>query len=314
MKEFSFLFAGTSPFAKDCLEILLKTPNLKLKALISQADKKKGRGLKLLSSPVSEFAKKNNLPLLTPKNINSEDSLQKLKHFNADFLFVCAYGQILSPKVLSLFPKKALNLHLSLLPLLRGAAPVERALMEGMKKTGCSLQIMTKDLDAGDIIGSRSFEIKEEDQALDIFKKSFEVSKDLIKKDLIEHLRGEKKALPQDEALKTYAKKLEKKEAKINWEKPALDIHNQIRALHMRPGAFSFLGKKRLKILKAKVVEEDFKDFLPGEICFEKEEKLFVKCGRYALELLELQLEGKKKQKVEDFLNSGLVKLKDKLS
>ena len=171
---------------------------------------------------------------------------------------------------------------------------------------------MTKDLDAGDTIGQREFTVEEENNAKDLFDKALKETKFLLKEELMKYLKGELKPHPQDHSKKTYAHKIDKPEAKILWEEPSLNIHNKIRALFLGPQAFFFFNRKRIKIYRSKNLKEGFSDFLPGEVCEVKKNKLFVACSEGTLSLLEVQKEGKKRQKIEDFLKGNSIRLKDR--
>ena len=320
MKNFSFIFAGTSEFSLDCLKLLIKIPRLELKAIISQPARFKGRALKKQKSIVSEFAISKNIPLFTPEKSTSFDFLNEIQKQNCDFSFVCAYGQILPLNYLKLFPKGSLNLHLSLLPRWRGAAPVQRALMAGDKKTGVCLQLMSEKLDTGDIISSREITIKEEDNTETLFKKSLKETEILLSEKLLAYLEDAIQPQAQDSSKAVYAHKIDKKSAQIDWTKPAFEIHNKIRALFLGPQAFCFfirrkheeVEKWRLKVYHSQIKDQtDIKGFKPGEICHIEKNRLSVACGSGALDLLEIQKEGKKRQKIEDFLKGQSLKLKD---
>ena len=312
MKNFSFIFAGTTDFSLDCLKLLIKNQKLKLKAIISQPEREKGRGLKKQKSALTDFAISKNIPLFRPKTSQDSDFLTEIQKQKCDFSFVCAYGQILPLNYLKLFPKGSLNLHLSLLPRWRGAAPVQRALMAGDKKTGVCLQVMTEKLDAGDIIASREITISEEDNTKTLFEKSLKETKILLSEKLMPYLEGEIQPQAQNSSKAVYAHKIDKKSTQIEWSKSAIEIHNKIRALIVGPQAFCFLKNKRLKIYESRLIKSNFSDFSHGEICQLEKNKLSVACGKGALDLLEVQREGKKKQGIEEFLNGQSLKLKDR--
>ena len=240
MKQFSFIFVGTSDFALDCLKLLMESESLQLKGILSRPPSLQGRGMKQQSSSVQSFAQKQGLPVWTPKKASDAGFLNEISQQRCDFSFVCSYGQILPPNYLKIFPRGSLNLHLSLLPRWRGAAPVQRALLSGDQKTGICLQIMTNELDAGDIIALRKFKIEEEDNAKDVFDKALKETALLLKEELIRYLKGDLKAQAQDHTKKTYAPKMDKTEAEIVWKEPAQAIHNKIRALFLGPQAFFF--------------------------------------------------------------------------
>ena len=295
------MFAGGNDFSLKILELLGQS-NFELKGLITAPPAFKGRGMKKQSSPAGLFALREEIPLQEPENLLDKAFLEALKAWSADFLFVCSYGKILPLKVLSLFPRGALNLHLSLLPLWRGAAPVQRALMAGASQTGLSLQQVAVGLDEGDILGQRAFALAPDDNTEDVYKKALEQSPSLLSSELKSFLKGKLKPRPQDHTKRTYASKIKKAEARIVWQSPAQDIHNQIRGLFSGPQAFSFLKGKRIKIFRSQALAEGLPPGLsPGEL-FVKENQLFCACAPGALKLLELQEEGKKRLKAQDFL------------
>lgn len=302
MKPFSFVFAGGSGFSLKVLE-LLQQSSFKLKGVVTTPPALKGRGMKKQHTPAGLLARQKKIPLQEPKNLLAQDFLKTLKGWEAQFLFVCSYGKILPQEVLDLFPHKAFNLHLSLLPLLRGPAPVQRALMSGCKQTGISLQLISKQLDTGDIVGYRTFALTQNDNSEDVYQKALQYSPTLFQLELRDFLIGQLKPQPQDHSKKTYAKKIQKKETQIVWSHPAQTIHNQIRGLFSGPQAFSFLKGQRIKIFRSQVIAEEgfWPKLSPGEL-FVKKNQLFVGCGTGWLELLELQKEGKKRLKAQDFL------------
>ena len=312
MKKFSFIFVGTSEFALECLKLLMESESLHLKGVVSRPPSLQGRGMKKQSSFVHSFAQKQGLPVWLPKKASEAEFLNEISQKGCDFSFVCSYGRILPPTYLQIFPKGCLNLHLSLLPRWRGAAPVQRALLSGDKKTGICLQNMTKELDAGDIIALREFKIEEGDNAKDIFDKALKETAFLLKEKLLKYLKGNLKAQAQDHTQKTYAPKIDKTEGEIAWKEPAQAIHNKIRALFLGPRAFSFFKGQRIKIYRAKVIHKSFPDFLPGEVCSVEKDSLLLACGEKTLSLLEIQKEGKKRQNIMEFLKGNPINLRDR--
>ncbi|MBC6415695.1 MAG: methionyl-tRNA formyltransferase [Bdellovibrionales bacterium] len=311
MKTFSYIFAGTSEISLTCLKILLQQEFLQLKGLISQTDKAKGRKLKKQASAIKKFALSNQIPCWTPSSFKDSSFLEDIKQISADFCFVCAYGQILSPSFLNLFPKSCLNLHFSLLPKWRGASPIQQALMNGDSKTGVSLQIMTEKLDAGDVIASQEIPIQSEDNAQSLFEKSFDVTQHLLKEKLLFYFQGKIKATVQNSLQATYAPKIDKKTARIEWNKENFVIHNKVRALVLGPQAFCFFKNKRLKIYRTQISPHLAGGFQAGEVYEVGKNKLSIACGKGVLNILELQKEGKKRQKIQDFLKGHFIQKKD---
>ena len=311
-KTFSYIFAGGSEVSSACLKILLKQERLQLKGLISQPDKARGRGLKKQPSPVKNFALLNHIPYWTPASCRDSAFLEDIKRLSADFCFVCAYGQILPLNYLKLFQKACLNLHFSLLPRWRGAAPIQQALMAGDLQTGVSLQIMTEKLDAGDIIAYKKFRIQAEDNSQTLFEKSLQAAEILLKESLFPYLKGELKAIPQDSSKAVYASKIDKKTARIKWGQENAVIHNKIRALFLGPQAFCFFKDKRLKLYRSQISCQPALGCRPGEVCYVGKEGLSIACRKGALDILELKKEGKKKQGIQDFLRGHFIQLKDR--
>lgn len=236
----SFVFIGTSFFSLECLKSLLQCDNFNLKGIVTLSGRYQGRGLSKKNSILYNFAEDKKIKIFTPNDLSEDSFLKEISILQADFCVVCDYGKILPKVFLNLFSKNILNIHPSLLPLWRGAAPIERALMNGDKKTGVSLQIVAEKLDAGDIVAQQEFDILPEDNAKNLYQKSCNISKNLLQKDLNLYLEGKIQAQAQKEEGKTYAHKIDKKEAQVDWNKPALEIHNQVRALVLGPQVFSF--------------------------------------------------------------------------
>ena len=306
MATADIIFIGTSSFSVECLKFLRAEFNIL--AVITVPDSQKGRNLKTLSSDMKTYACENSLKIFTPSDLSDANFLQEIKNLKPEFFVLCDYGKILPKVFLEAFPKDSVNIHPSLLPLWRGAAPVERSLMNGDKRTGVSLQIVTEKLDAGDIIAQKSFPIKESHDAQDIYKQALKISEEFLTKDLPCFFKGEITATPQDEDQKTYAHKIDKKEAQLDWSQSAEINHNKVRALVLGPQAFSFFGDKneRLKIYKTEVVSQEGE---PSKIIACNDKELVVACGSKALKILEVQRESRKKQNISEFLKGARLKV-----
>ncbi|MGI9548960.1 MAG: methionyl-tRNA formyltransferase [Bdellovibrionales bacterium] len=310
----SCIFIGTSDFALQCLKYLLESDFFKVAALITIPSRQRGRGMAWQNSVVKTFGEKNlNIPCFTPEDLLEEEFLKKIQRLQSEFCVVCDYGKFLPKNFLNLFPKPSFNIHPSLLPLWRGAAPIERSLMNGDLKTGVSLQLVSEKLDAGDLLGQINFPIKEDETSEEIYQKSAEVSKTLLQENLVSYLKGEITAIPQKEAEASYAHKIKKEEAKINWNQEAHLIHNKVRALVLGPQAFTFYQGERLKIYKTQLVKNADSDSKnqAGEIIFLDKKQLIVSCGFLALKLYELQRSGRKKQVIQEFLGGVSIKKGD---
>ena len=311
MNDLSLLFLGTSSFALECLKELNETRGLQVKGLVTAPDRPQNRGLKHLASPVKAWGQKQTLPVWTPHHIQSPDFQEEISKQFFDCAVVIAYGHILPKSFLNLFPKGIVNIHPSLLPRWRGAAPIERALLAGDKKTGVCLQVVDEKLDAGDIIKSYAFPIKDQDSALEVYESVKEFSKKILKEDLLKYFNGTLRSTPQKEEGLIYAKKILKQECLIDWSQPADQIHNQIRGLILGPQAFTFFKNKRVKIYRAEALSKTFPLCSPGEVVSCEEEELIVACGQGTLKLLEIQQESRNKQKAKEFLKGQRVQKRD---
>ncbi len=250
------IFMGTPEFALPTLDSIHR--NHDLKAIITQPDKPKGRRLHLSVSAVKEFALKNNIRLIQPKTIKNNIELQKIvEEIRPDVIVVAAYGRILPMWLLRLPTYGCLNLHASLLPEYRGAAPIQRAIMDGRKKTGVSTMKMAPDLDAGDVYLQSAVDITKTDNCETLTKKLAIAGAVLV----LDTLKGISEqnisATPQDDEKATYASKVSKAEMRIDWENDATNISYLIRALSPRPGAYTLINNKMIKILKAELRPND---------------------------------------------------------
>jgi len=208
-------FLGTPEFARFQLESLINDEHFEVVGVISQPDRPSGRKMKLKPSPVKVLAEEHNIPVLTPEKV--KDVLDEIKTWKAEAAIVVAFGQILTQSFLDIFPLRVVNIHGSILPRWRGAAPIQRAIMSGDTDTGVSLQIMIKKLDAGDVLGIREIKISDAVDAVDLHDQMKVLGADLLHIEFMDYLRGHLVGQPQDEKLVTYATKLEKSEGEINW-------------------------------------------------------------------------------------------------
>ena len=306
---------GTGNISVHCLNCLQAHPQLDLKAVISTPGLPKGRGLKIQESAVSVRAKELSLPCLTPHDLSSIEILSQVKFFKADLLVVLAYGKILPKEFLSLFFGRALNFHASLLPRWRGAAPIQRAIMAGDSTLGMSLQVMEARLDTGAVIGTRSFELSDAMDSVLAFKKMEELIPVLLE-DMVEYMKGNRTAQPQDDRHSSYAHKIDKKkDCLIKWSQPAAAIFNQIRGLAIGPQAYTFYKGKRVKIYKAGKPLYPQKTILPVECgsIYDVSAKHFqVGCGDGVIEIKELQMESKKRMSAIEFIKGYQVQKGEK--
>jgi methionyl-tRNA formyltransferase len=297
------VFFGTSPFAAKVLEQLIQK-DYEIAAVITRPDRSKGRHLHPQSPPVKEIAArlKPRLPVFQPEKASAPEFADGLKPLEADLFIVVAYGEIIKKNLLDMPKLGCINIHASLLPKFRGAAPMQRCLMAGEKETGITIIEMSPQMDAGDILAMEAIPITEEMTFGELEPKLCYLSVKLLFQTIRQFEEGAIKKTAQDHTLATFAPKLTPEEEKIDWTKPAIAIHNQIRALSPTPGAWCQIKvgseSKRLKIKKAVVVKGLSGG--PGSILSFGKEGWVVACGDNALRLTEVQLEGKKGMSAEE--------------
>jgi len=281
--------------------------------VVTTPDKPKGRGRRLSESPVKKFALEQNLKVLTPENLKDEDFVKSLKELRPDLIVVVAF-RILPEVVFSLPPLGTINLHASLLPKYRGAAPINWAIMNGETKTGLTSFYIRKKVDTGDMILQREIEIYPEENFGELHDRMAQLGADFLLRtvDLIE--RGEVRALKQDDAKATPAPKITPEHCRIDWSRQAVQIKNQIRGLAPSPGAFTFYREKILKIFKTEAIgDTPFTDDFGKVVKSDKKENLWVRTGKGILSLLEVQSEGKRRVSIEEFVRGYRVQPEEKL-
>ncbi|MEO0087052.1 MAG: methionyl-tRNA formyltransferase [candidate division WOR-3 bacterium] len=305
------IFFGSDDLGIPGLEALLEN-NYEVIGIITSPDKPKGRGLKVLPNPIKEKAEKLFLKIFQPVDPNDREFITLLKELKPDLGVLISYGKILKKELIEIFEKGIINIHFSLLPKYRGAAPIQRALMNGEKETGLSAFLLNEKLDAGPIICQEKIEIKEEDNYGSLKEKLKELSKNFLIKAIKKYLNNEP-VIYQDDKLATYAPKIKKEERKINWEKGKEDIFNQIRALSPIPGAYTFFRNEQLIILKSEISLKEVNDLplLPCGGILILNKGLYVKCGNSFLRIKELKPSGKKIISDLDFINGYRIKTGD---
>lgn len=294
-----YLFVGTGDFARMVLEHLA-AKGLSPRAVITGADKPSGRGLRLRPTPVAEMAARLGLETLKLEKPKGPDLSTLVESLRPDFVLVCDYGQLIPGDVLSLLPGRFLNLHPSLLPCYRGAAPVRRALMEGATRTGVSLMVMNEGLDSGPVVAFRETEIHPEDDAGTLQARLARQGAILVRDSAPAYLQGRLRPRGQDPGQATYAPPIRKEELIIDWGRTAGEINNQVRALSPSPGARARLEGRWVKVLRSRM-REDVEGLLPGEMVVTGG-KMLVGTGKGALEVLLLQPEGRRRMEASEFL------------
>ncbi|MBL7543199.1 MAG: methionyl-tRNA formyltransferase [Bdellovibrionaceae bacterium] len=312
MKKLKVCFLGTPQFAAVSLKYLLSDPDYEVVGVVTQPDRPAGRKLQMTASDVKVLAREHGLPVLTPENLRKEpEVLQQVKSWSAQIAVVVAFGQILNDEFLGSFEYGAVNIHGSLLPKWRGAAPIQRSLQNGDRETGVALQKIVKQLDAGDVIGVRRIQVQDDWNANFMYAKLAEMGTELLKFDLKDFVYGALIPVKQDESAVTVAKKIDKSEAEINWNLSSEAIHNQVRAFSMGPGSFTWFNEKKIKIHKTCVKNKsDVDPTRNGFVVGMEKETFFVQCGQGLLEVLEVQPESRNRMSSADFLKSHSVENK----
>ncbi len=307
------IYMGTPDFAVGPLKAIINA-GYEVTAVVTQPDKPKGRSDKLIPSPVKEVAVEHDIPVLQPVRLRNPESIAELSTYPADIIVVAAFGQILPAEVLKYPRFGCVNIHASLLPHLRGASPIQHAILMGDKESGVTIMQMDEGLDTGDILIQESIPIAADDTGGSLFDKLAVLGSELIVKALPLIEQGELKPVPQVEALADHVGMLKKSMGQIDFSRPAVEIERQVRGMDPWPGAYTTYNGKQLKIWKTAFLREDEYHSLvditsssnhsaqPGTVVYTDKSSVYVSTGDGILRIDELQLEGKKRMSVHDFL------------
>ena len=293
------IFMGTPDFAATVLEGLLDDANYDVLAVVTQPDRALGRKKEIKMTPVKEVALAHNLPVYQPEKMSGSDEMAELMTLGADGIVTAAFGQFLPTKLLDSVDF-AVNVHASLLPKYRGGAPIHYAIINGDKEAGVTIMEMVKKMDAGDMIAKASTPITDEDNVGTMFEKLAVIGRDLLLKTLPDYIAGNIKPELQDESKATFSPNITSEEERIDWNKSAREVFNHIRGLYPWPVAHTLLDGKRFKIYEASLAEGQGQ---PGQIIEKGKETLVVATGDGAISLKTVQLAGKPRMSVVDFLN-----------
>ena len=293
-------FFGTPSFAVPTLGALLASRHAVV-AVVTQPDRPRGRGQKVSPSPVKDAALAAGLPVLQPESVKTNEFAGQLTATTPDIAVVAAYGQILTERLLSTPSLGMINVHASLLPRYRGAAPVHRAIINGEALTGVTIMRMVKALDAGPMIAAESLAIDDDDTSVELEHRLATMGAGLLARVLDDLAADRARETPQDDTAATYAPRLTKDDGRVDWTRPARDVHNQIRGLHPWPHAVTFAGTDRIILHRSRRVAET-SGKTPGTVVVASGDRLSVATGDGTLDLLELQVEGKRPMQTREFL------------
>ena len=308
------LFMGTPDFALFSLKALAERTSHEICGAVTQPDKPKGRGYALMPPPVKVYAQSQNIPVYQPETLRGEEFSKLLNELSPDLIVVAAYGKILPKNVID-FPKYGcINVHGSLLPEYRGAAPMQRAIIDGKKVTGVTIMYMAEGLDTGDMLLKREFEIKEDHNFEDIHDGLGALGADALL-EVIEMLEsGNAQRIPQDDSLSTYARKITKDDCVIDFSKDARTVHDLIRGLSPVPLSLTHTPNgKLLKVIESKIADETKTHSTSGQV-ISLENGIEVSCGKGSVTLLRVLPEGKSRMSASDFIRGRNISIGDILS
>lgn len=295
------VFMGTPDFAVGALEKIIEAGH-EVTLVVTQPDREKGRGKEVAFSPVKECAIKHGINVFQPLKIRLPENVEELKKYEADVFVVAAFGQILSKEILDMPRYGCINIHASLLPKYRGASPIAWSILNGDEKTGVTIMQMNEGMDTGDILLQRAIPIEKKETTEGLFDKLMVLGADMITEALDKLSKGELKAVPQDESLATKVGKMDKTFGLIDWNEAAEVIERKIRGLYSWPSAYTFINGKRLKVFNADVTKADSTGAKPGSIIKVDKDAFTVMTGKDALTVNDIQIEGKRRMAVKEFL------------
>lgn len=307
------IFMGTPDFAKESLEAVYNAGHEVL-AVVTNPDRPKGRGMKLVSSPVKEFAVEKGLKIYQPEKVkNNVEFIDEIKKFQPDVICVVAYGKILPKKILEIAKYGCINVHGSLLPQYRGAAPIQWAVLNGDKKTGVTTMYMDTGMDTGDMILKEEIEIGEDETTGEVWKKLSKIGANLLVKTLKQIEDGTAPRIPQSSDF-SMAPMLEKDMSKIDWKnKNAKQIKNLVRGLNPIMGTYSYLDGKKIKFWKVDILQDDKSGIESGTVIkADSKDGLYIKAKNGIIKVIEIQGENAKKMSIQDFLRGNKIEIGSK--
>lgn len=300
------VFMGTPSFSVPFLDAILNSGRI-VAGVVTRQDKPKGRGQRLTPPPVKEFAVRHNLFVLQPSRLLESSFIESIEKIDPDYIVVVAYGRIIPPQILRVPKKGCLNVHASLLPEYRGASPIQWALIHGRSYTGVTTMMMNEELDAGDILLQDRIAIERSDTAGSLSVKLSEIGVNLLMGTLDGLDREEIVPQPQDHARASYAPLIRKEDGLIDWRDSSENIYNKIRGFDPWPGAYTYYKGIRWGIWRGEVLEKDCSSHSPGEIIEIQPDGIAVATGEGALKITEIQMEGKRRMDIAEFLRGHRV-------
>ena len=291
------VFMGTPDIAATCLKKIIGD-GFEVVGVYTQPDRPKGRGMKMVYSPVKEVALAHDLPVYQPENFREDETVQQLRQLQPDVVAVVAYGRILPQRVLDIPQKGCINIHASVLPSYRGSAPYQWAVLDGCKETGVTAMYLCREMDAGDMIDVAKTPIGENETAGELLDRLAVLGADLLSKTLGRMAQGNVEAIAQDSSKATYAPMLDKTMCPIDWNKTAQQVHDHVRGLHPWPVATAEIGGTKFKIHSTVIVDGSGE---PGKVLALTKTGLVVACGEGAVEIRSLQAEGGKRMAAPDY-------------
>jgi len=312
MPKLRIVFMGTAELASPILRALHSQPDFAVATVVTQPDRPKGRHLETQPPPLKQAAVSAGLPVLQPERARNADFVDALRQIHPDLIVVVAYGQILPPSILEIPQFGCLNVHTSLLPKYRGAAPIQWAILNNEPETGVTIMRMDAGLDTGDILAQTPTPISSGDNAETLHDRLAKLGAELIGPTIREYVAGRIKPVPQPQEGASYARKISKEDGRIDWNQPASLIWNQVRALIPWPGAFTHQpGQPKPRLLKVwrAEVDPEHRVAKPGEVLRCDKSGILVACGQQSLLISELQKEGGRRMRAQEFIAGGNVEV-----
>ena len=302
LDDLKVVFMGTPDFSVPILKALID--NYNVIGVVTQPDKEVGRKKEIKFSPIKDLALKHNIKVLQPIKISKE--YQQVLDLNPDIIITCAYGQII-PKILLDYPKyHCINVHASLLPKLRGGAPIHHAIIDGYQETGITIMYMDVGMDSGDIISQEKTKILDTDTVGSLHDRLSIMGRDLLLKTLPSIILGTNQRIKQNEQEVTFGYNIKREEEKIDFNKSRREVFNQIRGLNPFPGSYFVLNEKTIKVYACKEIEDNtYNKLANGEIVKQDKNSFYIKVSDGLMQILEIKIEGKKKMLVKDYLNGS---------